>query len=407
MDQARVRLDLPPELDSAYPVLLERSFIVPSSNLVNQAALCAVLDENHLDALIAVYPKNVFYYSGSPIARTQLLIGYLPEDPGRATLSAVVVSGGGENTLICSEEEEAVNREGAWVEQIRLYEAYRQSPMEAVAKAIEEKGLQDSRLGIEAEYLTVSYLQELKGLLPHAQFVPSDQQMEWIRSLKTQREIEILKEAADLLDDATLEAFSSARMGETEWDIHCRIIEGAMRRGAEHCRGFLGAGVTHDITFLPAGPKRLEPGDIVHTDHAAFLHGYPGHVSRIGVMGEPTNLQRKKYANLLAVERRIIEFMRPGVTGQEVFRFARKAFSDLGYLTNALPILGHNLGLGYHERPMLTAAETMPLEVSNVVALEPAIEWKFHIQDQVVIEKDGARRQSDKFDTRELFVMGE
>jgi hypothetical protein len=49
----------------------------------------------------------------------------------------------------------------------------------------------------------------------------------------------------------------------------------------------------------------------------------------------------------------------------------------------------------------------MPLEVSNVVALEPAIEWKFHIQDQVVIEKDGARRQSDKFDTRELFVMGE
>jgi len=379
---------------------------MPSSNLVNKAAFRAALDENHLDALIAVSPKNVFYYSGSPIARTQLLIGYMPVDPGRATLSAVIVPRDGSNILVSPKQDEVVNREGAWVELIQLYKAYRQSSMEAVAIAVEEKGLQDGRLGIEAEYLTVSYLQELKQLLPHAQFVPSDQQFEWIRSLKTPDEIEILKEAADLLDDAILEAFSSARIGEKEWDIHCRIIESAMRRGAEHCRGFLAAGVNNDIDFLGTDHKVLEPGDIIHTDYAAFLHGYPGHVSRLGVMGEPTNLQRKKYANLLAVERRIIEFMRPGVTGREVFRFGRKAFAELGYLHTAA-ILGHNLGLGYHERPMLTEAETMPLEATNVVALEPLFEWAFHIQDHVLVEKDGARLQSDKFDTRELFVMGE
>jgi len=378
---------------------------MPNPKLVNEAALRTALDGSRLDALIAVYPKNVFYYSGSPIAREQLLIGYLPEDPGRATLAAVVVPRDGDNVLVCCEEEGAINREEVWVEQMRLYEAYRQSPIEAVAKVVEEKGLADGRLGVEVEYLTVNYYQELKTLLPRAQFVPSDRQFEWIRSLKTPGEIEIMKRAADLLDDATWEAFSSARVGETEWDIHCRIIDGALRRGAEHCRGALWAGVTNDINFLGTSRKVLKWGDIIHTDHAAFLQGYPGHVSRLGVMGEPTNRQRKKYANILAVQRRIIEFMRPGVTGQEVFWFARKACAELGYLHTAA-ILGHNLGLGYHERPMLTEAETMTLEASNIVALEPMIEWAFHIQDHILVEENGARRQSDKFDTRDLFIMG-
>jgi Xaa-Pro aminopeptidase len=377
-----------------------------TTKLVNEGALSRALSENRLDALLAVYPKNVFYYSGSPIARTQLLIGYLPEDPGRATLAAVVVTENGGNTLVCCEEEAPVNQEEAWVEKIETYEAYRQSPMEAIAKVVRDKGLGDGRLGIEVEYMTVSYLEELKQLLPQAELVPSDEQFEWIRSLKTPGEIAILKEAADLLDDAMLEAFTSARVGDTEWEIHCRIIEGAMNRGAEHCRGVLTAGVTNDIRFSGTGQKRLEPGDVFRTDHAAFLRGYPGHVSRVGVVGEPNNLQRKIYANLLAGHHRIIEFMSPGVTGQEVFRFGIKAYEDLGYMTTYRTILGHNLGLGYHERPMLTEAETMPLQVTNVVALEPRNARRFHIQDQVVIEENGARLQSDKFDTRELFVLG-
>ena len=144
---------------------------------------------------------------------------------------------------------------------------------------------------------------------------------------------------------------------------------------------------------------------MIHTDYAAFVNGYPGHVSRVGVVGEPSNIQRKKYANLLGVRNRIIEFMRPGVQGKEVFQFARDAFYELGYIHYAA-ILGHNLGLGYHERPMLTAAEDMILESTNVVALEPLHEWTYHIQDHVLVEENGSRLQSDKFDTRELFVIG-
>lgn len=376
-----------------------------SPNLVNLKALRHVLETRRLDGLLATYPKNVFYYSGSPAAGAQLMLDYLPEEPGRADLSAVAVLPDGENILVCPQAEEAANREGAWAKRMVFYEPYRQSPMDAVAQAATQAGIARGRLGIETEYMTVAYMQELERLMAHAQLVPCDEQFEWIRSLKTPREIAMLKEAGDLLDDATREAFASARAGDSEWDIHRRVIDGALRRGAAHCRGVLQAGVTNDIRFLPSGAKRLQPGDVIHTDHAAFLHGYPGHVSRLAVVGEPSYLQRKIYANLLAGHHRIMEFMRPGLTGREVFLFARRVFADLGCLWTFTPILGHNLGLGYHERPMLTEAETMRLEATNVVALEPRISREFHIQDQLVLTESGAYLQTDTFDTRDLFVI--
>ena len=377
---------------------------MPNRNLVNEQALGAVLQDHRLDALLAVYPKNVFYYSGSPVARSQLLLDYLPENPGRATLAAVIVPGGGAKTLVCADEHEPLNRAEAWVERIEVYAAGQQSPMEGIAQAVKAAGLDRGRLGIEAEYLTVANRAELRQRLPHAELVPSDTQFEWIRALKTPGEIELLKRAADILDDAMFEAFSTARAGDTEWEIHRRILSGAEARGAEHCRGALQFG--QDVTlFSGVSQKKLAPGDLIWTDYAAFLEGYPSNLSRIGVVGEPTTRQRKLYANLMGGRRRIMEFMRPGVTGQEVFAFAIQAYADRGYLTRSWVILGHGLGLGYHERPMLTAAETLPLQANMVFALEPKILGPYHIQDQVVVGEDDTYLQSDRFDTRELFVV--
>jgi Xaa-Pro aminopeptidase len=376
---------------------------VIGSDLANTAALKSAFERNTLAALVAVSPKNVYYYSRSPMARVGLFDN-LPHNPGSPSLTLALVTPDRRVLVVCPEDQELVHRNGTWADELELYQQHRESPMQALARAVQRVGVTGDRIGIEVEYFSADSLRQLKKLLPVAQLVPSDYDLEWVRSLKTPAEIKILKASADLLDDAFLEAFTSIRPGDTEWDFHSCVIESSMRLGAEYCRGFIAAGINNDISFFGTNHKRLEPGDIIHTDYATYLEGYPSNLTRLGVIGEPSNLQRKKYANLLAVENRIVEFMRPGVTGREVFRFARQACLELGYIHTAA-ILGHNLGLGYHDRPMLTDAETMPLEASNHIALEPLLEWTFHIQDQVLIEAGGARIISDKFDTSELFVV--
>ncbi len=377
---------------------------MPKPNYVNVAALdqaCAMLG---VEALIATCPKNVFYYSGSPTARIHVRNRSWPRTTG-PVMPMVLVPRRGPNTLVVSRSDEPATREESWVEDVRTFEAFVESPSADLARAVADRGLGRARLGYEADGMTAEELADLKQALPAVEFVPADEKMEWIRSIKTPGELDHMKRGADLTDDAIVEAFTSARVGDTEWDVHSQVIAGVMERGGEYCRGLFQAGSSNDLPFGGTGQKRLEWGDIIHIDYAAYFDGYPANLSRVGVMGEPSPEQEQRYADLLGVEKDVIAYMKSGVIARDVFWFCREAFKRRGH-THTAAIVGHNLGLGYHDRPMITDAETMPLETNNVVALEPVLVWAYHIQDQVIVTPTGGVLQSDKFDTSRLFVMG-
>lgn len=374
------------------------------ADFVNRDALRKVFEKLGLDALVTVSPKNVFYYSGSPTARVHVRNRSWPRTVG-PVMPLALVPRRGATVLVVADAEKKTTREETWVEEIRTFRDFVDDPIEALARAIIDHGLGRGRLGYESDGMTMAEVETLRRVVPDVELVPADEEMEWIRSMKTPGELAHMKRAADLTDEAILEGFNSARVGDTEWEIHSRIIAGVLSRGGEHCRGLFQAGSSNDLSFGGTGHKPLEWGDIIHIDYAAYYDGYPANLSRVGVMGEPTAEQERKYADLMAVERDVMDFMRPGVTGSAVFWFCRQSFKDRGY-THTAAIVGHNLGLGYHDRPMITAAETMALEANNVVALEPLIGWAFHIQDQVVVTSEGGVLQSDAFDTSRLYVMG-
>jgi Xaa-Pro dipeptidase len=377
---------------------------MPKPNYVNTDAFNRAVSALGVDALIANSSKNVFYYSGSPTARVHVRNRSWPRTIGPVK-PMVLVPAKGENTLLVSHLDEPAHREDSWVADIRTFKAFSESPIDALARAVEDRGLSRGRFGYEADAMTAARFAELRRALPRAEFVAADEKMEWIRSIKTDAELAHMKRAADLTDDAILEGFESARFGDTEWEIHTRIIAGVMARGGEYCRGLFQAGSSNDLSFGGTGHKTLDPGDIIHIDYAAYFDGYPANLSRVGVMGDPSPEQERRYADLMGVEHDVMAFMKPGVPGRDVFWYCREAFKKRGH-THTAAIVGHNLGLGYHDRPMITDAETMPLEANNVIALEPVLVWAFHIQDQVVVTPSGGVLQSDKFDTSRLFVMG-
>ncbi|MEX0766193.1 MAG: Xaa-Pro peptidase family protein [bacterium] len=374
-------------------------------NFVNVPALMQALDLLGLDGLVAVSPKNVFYYSGSPTARILVRNRSWARTVG-PVMPAVVVPRASSNVLIVSDADEAATREEAWIEDIHTFRAFSETALDAVVQVIAERGLGRTRLGYEADEISAQEFEYLHRSMPEVEWVAADEQMEWIRSVKTPGELAHMKRSADLTDEAILEGFESARVGDTEWEIHSRIIGGVLARGGEYCRGLFQAGSSNELSFGGTGHKPLEWGDIIHIDYAAYYDGYPANLSRVGVMGQPSPEQEKRYADLLHVEREVMSYMRPGVLGRDVFWFCRRVFKELGY-DHTAAIVGHNLGLGYHDRPMITAAEQMPLDEHNVIALEPVLVWAYHIQDQVVVTPSGGVLQSDKFDTSRLFVMGD
>ena len=63
--------------------------------------------------------------------------------------------------------------------------------------------------------------------------------MDRVRWIKTDEEVTLIRKAADLLDDAYLEAFSRIRPGDTERKVHADLMGTCLRLGFEWAHGIL------------------------------------------------------------------------------------------------------------------------------------------------------------------------
>src|SRR5262249_16341643 len=163
------------------------------------------------------------------------------------------------------------------------------------------------RIGIETNYISMAHGEELVRGLPHAQFVDCVKMMDEVRWLKTPREIELLKEGADLLDEVYLEVFQTTNPADTERKVHSRIGEGCLRRGAGWVHGLLSSS-TNMINYGGESDVVLRRGDMIRDDYIAYCtQGYPGHQSRNVILGKPTPAQAKEYDALRVIYEKTIK----------------------------------------------------------------------------------------------------
>ena len=115
-------------------------------------------------------------------------------------------------------------------------------------------GLHESRIGFEKTYLSAAAWEEIAALLPKAEAVDCTAMMDEVRWIKTPGEVDLIREGARLLDEAYLEVFPSVRDGDTEREIHSRLIAACLRRGANWAHGILNSSRN---TVVYGGGKRF------------------------------------------------------------------------------------------------------------------------------------------------------
>lgn len=374
-------------------------------NNVNYEALSQLFSYTAIDVLVVNSPKNVFYLSGSPnaIPNIHLTPWY---SPSASSSNMVVVLPGGDSVLFVEQSDLEVSREMAWAEVV-AYDRTSSTAVEAVAEYLKAYGLEVSVVGYESETLPVATARALREFLPRARFTPVDRDLDLMRSQKTPGEIAAIKRAADILDLAMIRAFTDARVGDTEWQLHSAIIMNSLELGAEYCRGGLMIVEEGGEPHKDVGVRRIAEGDLIFADHAAFLGGYPSNQSRHAVVGQASYEQERMYRITVEVERALIDYMRPGISGREVFQKCRELVAEYGMRHSAV-IVGHGLGFGYQERPMITEDESMTLRDGNVIAIEPMLPptQRYTVQDLVLIREGGNVLLSDVFPTDSLFVIG-
>jgi len=232
--------------------------------------------------------------------------------------------------------------------------------------------------------------------------------MDAVRWVKTPAELALLKKGADLLDDAYTEVLPTIENGETERHVHSRLVASCLRRGANWAHGILNSS-RNTIPYAGESDELFLAGDVVRTDYVAYLDGYPGHQSRVAILGRPGAALRDDYARYRDAYLQIMDRCRPGVTAAAVYDFTVDLFAKLGWRYTSI-LVGHSVGAWWHQQePIIARGRNVVLEEGMALALEPhGFEGGpgfLHLQDMVVIRRNGPELISAKFDTREMFVI--
>ena len=256
------------------------------------------------------------------------------------------------------------------------------------------KGAGATRVGVEAATVTVADRKRLAERLADFEVVDVENAVEELRRVKEPAEVDKLRSAVQIADQAFTWALDRLVPGATEREVALDIEVRMRQTGADGVSfdPIVGSGPLSAHIHHSPSERTFEKGDLVLLDFGCRADGYCSDMTRTVVIGPATDDQRRIYETVLAAQLAGIAAVRAGVAGTEVDATARKVVEDAGEGPNFPHSLGHGVGLDIHETPALKLSEE-PLLPGEVVTIEPGIyvvgDGGVRIEDMVVVTDAG------------------
>jgi len=260
-------------------------------------------------------------------------------------------------------------------------------------------GLPDGplRLGFDDAHLTVAQHAQLGQLVAErdVELVAAGGIVEALRAVKDAAEIDRIRAAAKLADDAFEEVVGAGIVGRTERDVALDLEIAMRRRGAQGASfaPIVAAGAHGALPHAVPRDVPIPAGTLVVIDWGAQLDGYASDCTRTVAIGDLDPRDRAVYDTVLAAQEAALAGVRPGPTGQEVDAIARAIIDDAGHAEHFGHGLGHGVGLEVHEGPRLSKQGKDALAAGNIVTVEPGIYVPgavgVRIEDLVAVTAEG------------------
>jgi Xaa-Pro dipeptidase len=235
------------------------------------------------------------------------------------------------------------------------------------------------------------------------------------RLIKSQDELMLLSYAAAMVDGVYQDITTALKPGVREneivglankrlYELGSDDVEAINAVSGERCN-------PHPHNFTD---RLVRPGDQVYFDIIQSYNGYRTCYYRTFAVGRSSAPQRDAYKRAREWIDGAIDMVRPGVTTDQIARSWPKA-TDFGFANEMEAFglqFGHGLGLGLHERPIISRLNSLEnpieLQVGMVFALEtycPASDGysAARIEEEVVVTENGPALLT-LFPAEELFV---
>ena len=364
--------------------------------IFNELRLQAMMDRRGLDLVILRGTENSkyiseFFHNGANLGYRPFTVFYF-RDPARKP--AFVVPAVDLHLAIDS----------TWIEDVRAYAMaefftdldvhFYKDFFEAAKDILAERKVKDLTIGTEGENLTTGFRQKLDELLTGNKIVDIAFDMDIVRMVKTPEEIRRLRRAAEITVKAHESFLAAIKPGNTDEDLTRAALGRMIAEGADGIH-FINVGCGPKTSFAAHNPfptgHVMKVGDFVKVDMGAMYRGYPADFVRSYFIGHTSERHKEIWARLNEVQLELGAWLKPGVTGGEIFERGYNHISQ--YLPNfPREFVGHGLGLNPHEQPRMNRVNRTVLEADTVVCLEYSYYHdgvRHHTEDTFLVKADG------------------
>ncbi len=335
----------------------------------------------NFDALFFAPGTGLYYFTGIRWGLSERLVG-------------LVLPRSGKPVLVCPGFEEGRLREQLrFPIEIRVWQED-ESPTKLAAGALAEQGVRTGRLGVE-ETAYFTYSDHLRAAAPGFEYVSADAVTVACRGRKSAHELELMRLACQATFDVYKPVFAALREGMSQEDI-AHLVEAGFSKMGLRGGALVLLGPSAALPHGTKQPQKLKEGDVVLIDGGCAVDGYASDVTRMGIMGKPSEKIAKAYEITRKAQDAALDAARAGRLSGTVDDAARAVITGAGYgpgykfFTHRL---GHGIGLDGHEHPYLVKGSTTNLEAAMTFSNEPGIyvpgEFGIRCEDDMVIMPGG------------------
>lgn len=387
-----------------------------------------LMKEFDVDALVASTPENVTYIAGT-VGWSQKVYAYsvhmfavLPRDEGRAP--ALVVPGqevtyvsmqqtwirdhytfGGKSALIVPPGRAAQTpEEEAFLGMVMEDHKRANSAAAALAQALKDRGLDRGRIALDHERVMPDVRRQIGEALPRATLHDASDLFRLVRMVKTPAELEALRAAAALNEEAATAAAGAVAAGASELEV-ARVYRRTVAAGGGMWHWYHFGSGRRSVGIFPPTARKIQKGEMWKFDAGLTLNNFQADTGWGGVVGEPTKEQLHLWVATEAGFRAAMAEVRAGAVPSRIFRAMIEGTRAAGLPEHNGNFAGHAIGLEARELPYVLAAEAplqspflspttdMPLEEGSTICVEnPCAVFGLggtQIEQTVVVKKNG------------------
>ena len=332
--------------------------------------LRSVMDKNNLDMIILTSMHNVAYYTGFIYCSFGRPYGCVVTQNKVSTISANIDASQPWRRSHCDNV---------------IYTDWKRDNFFKAINSIIGKDKPGS-VGIENDHITLDIKEKLNLLFEDTTFKDISKYMMKHRMIKSDEEIEVIKNGARIADLGAEEIVKLIKPGQTELEI---AIAGRDRMEREIAKTYPGAeymdtwvwfqsGINTDGAHNPKTNRALKNGDILSLNTFPMISGYYTALERTLFVNEVDAASLKAWEANVKVHKRGLELIKPGIKCSHICEELNELYASLGYLQYRTFGYGHSFGILSHfygREAGLELREDIDtvLEENMVISMEPMI----------------------------------